>query len=482
MVSDTKLAEWHIQKKLEKELGYGHAKCDFGVPDIVTPSTIVEIKTWKSWKMVSGQLEAYLKHFPGRMLRAHFFGRMYDIERTAEIVKYFTMKRIAVTWEPEDLTVEQVEKIINMTDYELTISEYKRAIKRGNDLAHVKLAEFYDTMRNYHKAVKQYKIIIKKGGGKYHFDLGKIHWKYNYGIKAVKHLTIAANHFYCIEAALFLARAYSCKENLCLDYVVAIRFYERAITLGSIVATLELANLYYKGDDIKQDFNKAISLYTDGAKKGNCCCISSLGEMYFHGYGCEKNYKTSIYLHENAVKLGCKNSMYELGRIYYDEEKFELSFKYFEMASEKGDWDSTYKIAEMYCLGKGVEQDFDKSITLFEKCVTEGSQDAMYFLANLYSKGCNKLQQDYKKAVFLYELAVAASHVDAMNDLGDLYYFGEGVEKDWKKAAELYNEALVRKNYKSLDKLGKIYGIERCEKMEAMIRNMILNFKKDEET
>jgi len=72
---DEKILESTIQKKLETELGYGHAKCVAGIVDILTPTTIIEIKNWNCWKHALGQLLAYYVHFPDKTMRAHFFRR-----------------------------------------------------------------------------------------------------------------------------------------------------------------------------------------------------------------------------------------------------------------------------------------------------------------------------------------------------------------------------------------------------------------------
>ena len=67
--------EKYYQRKLEELLGGGHAKTKYGEIDILTETTIYEIKAWKSYKNALGQLLFYAKDYPGKQLAKIFFGR-----------------------------------------------------------------------------------------------------------------------------------------------------------------------------------------------------------------------------------------------------------------------------------------------------------------------------------------------------------------------------------------------------------------------
>ena len=98
-----KIDECHVQLKLERELGYGHMKCNSGIIDIFTPTTIIEIKKWKSWKEALGQLYCYSYDFPDRDKRVHFFGKLPNIKTLIYIICVFMSHNIEVTWEKEDV-------------------------------------------------------------------------------------------------------------------------------------------------------------------------------------------------------------------------------------------------------------------------------------------------------------------------------------------------------------------------------------------
>lgn len=102
-INSNKITEYDVQNKLERELGCGHRKCNAGIIDIFTPTTIIEIKNWKQWKNALGQIFAYSYDFPDKDKRVHFFGKMLDIDTMLYIICLFMYYNVNVTWEREDI-------------------------------------------------------------------------------------------------------------------------------------------------------------------------------------------------------------------------------------------------------------------------------------------------------------------------------------------------------------------------------------------
>ena len=73
--NEIKQKEQHYQRKLEELLGGGHARTKYGIIDILTDTTLYEIKIWKNYKNALGQLLCYGKDYPDRQLAKIFFGR-----------------------------------------------------------------------------------------------------------------------------------------------------------------------------------------------------------------------------------------------------------------------------------------------------------------------------------------------------------------------------------------------------------------------
>lgn len=69
--------EVYYQRKLEALLGGGHLNTPAGEIDILTSTTLYEIKSWKGFKHAYGQLKSYAKYVPGRQLALIFFGKCH---------------------------------------------------------------------------------------------------------------------------------------------------------------------------------------------------------------------------------------------------------------------------------------------------------------------------------------------------------------------------------------------------------------------
>ena len=93
------MQEIEIQRKIEKETGYGHNKCKSGIIDILTPYSIIEIKRWHSWKHAVGQILCYHRYYPNRMMRIHFFGDHPPLEKKKMILNILCENNICATWE-----------------------------------------------------------------------------------------------------------------------------------------------------------------------------------------------------------------------------------------------------------------------------------------------------------------------------------------------------------------------------------------------
>src|SRR5437867_239637 len=103
-----KQREVSIQRKLEEEIGFTHAKCRAGVIDILTPTTIIEIKRWSKWKAAIGQLFAYRVHCSDKKLRIHFFGPIPAAEIRDNILYTCSLYGIETTWEKEEVKMFKI--------------------------------------------------------------------------------------------------------------------------------------------------------------------------------------------------------------------------------------------------------------------------------------------------------------------------------------------------------------------------------------
>lgn len=85
--------EQYYQKKLEKLLNGTHTKTKHGIVDIITKDAIYELKNWKNYKQVVGQLKAYSIGNSNKRLCAVFFGEC-DNNKKLEITTFLESQNI----------------------------------------------------------------------------------------------------------------------------------------------------------------------------------------------------------------------------------------------------------------------------------------------------------------------------------------------------------------------------------------------------
>ncbi len=101
-------SEQYYQEILEQMTGYTHSENDFGVTDITTPTSHIEIKHWCNFKSALGQLLAYSLSDPKESLYVYFFGE--SPHNRSDIVKLFIYHSIQVYHFNEDDTLEKLSR------------------------------------------------------------------------------------------------------------------------------------------------------------------------------------------------------------------------------------------------------------------------------------------------------------------------------------------------------------------------------------
>lgn len=93
----TTVKESDVQAEVEKETGGGHARCACGIVDVLTPTTVIEIKNWSRGVQAIGQLVQYAKCYPGRKKRLHLFGKRPGPKKEANIRRLCRQEGIELT-------------------------------------------------------------------------------------------------------------------------------------------------------------------------------------------------------------------------------------------------------------------------------------------------------------------------------------------------------------------------------------------------
>lgn len=154
---------------------------------------------------------------------------------------------------------------------------------------------------------------------------------------------------------------------------------------------------------------------------------------------------------------------------------------YFALASDAGDAESSYQLAQMY--RKIINPDYDAFFSFkrqenvvyyLQTAAKQGHAIAQYQLGYAYEYQLHGLSQDYLLAVNWYQQAAAQHYPLALNNLGDKYEKGKGVKKDYQKAAHYYQQAVQHQIVEAIYNLGRLHlrGLGVI-KDEVLGRNLI---------
>ena len=174
-------------------------------------------------------------------------------------------------------------------------------------------------------------------------------------------------------------------------------------------AYLILADIYEEGGDgIKSNYSKAFELFSRAAELGDCFSLFKMGTY-----------------HENGLLTGTPN--------FHEALKLYLQVKdYWESYVNPAGYVS-YKIAEYYLYGRGVDVDLDKAISYYNESLRYGFSLSYMNLATAYNKK-GDLEQCFQSLLTGYEKGI----MEVCNNLGDCYYSGRGTEQSYKKAYEIF--------------------------------------------
>ncbi len=116
------------------------------------------------------------------------------------------------------------------------------------------------------------------------------------------------------------------------------------------------------------------------------------------------------------VKVG-DNYNYRDGDLVHD---YEMSFKLYKVAADRGHADAQYKLGEMFRYGIGVNKNNREAKKWYELAATQGHERAQYILGEIFERGLIGAAIDTSKAVQWYQLAADQRHKDAEAKLKSL--------------------------------------------------------------
>lgn len=224
-----------------------------------------------------------------------------------------------------------------------------QAAKRGDKLACLRVAEFYDSReggRNYSEAFRWFQAASSQGVTEATAWMGS-YYLYGHGVTEDKAKGLAL-----IQSAAaagdpvglrFLGLMYEGGNLVPRNYTRAFRMFSEAVEKGDVKSYDRLAHLYLQGDGAPHDVAKAMNLMQEGARLGDSWAQLHLANLYEHG--------------DSSAEIGA------------DAAK---AIQLYQQAAAQGNGAAAFELARIYKTGEGTDVDDKLALQLFRQAAREG--------------------------------------------------------------------------------------------------------------
>lgn len=221
----------------------------------------------------------------------------------------------------------------------------------------------------------------------------------------------------------------------------AIYWFEKATAQGHLEAAKAYADYLITGEHIEKDEETAASLYKIVSDKGIHEATYELALCYFNGSGVPQDNEIALKYMKIAAEEEINHAQEWLGCVFYNgnivEQDFKTAIAWLEKANTSY---ATYVLGECYYYGCGVEMNYEVAFKHYNEARERGSPfgECKLGVCYLLGRGC---QQD---SIFGFELIASAYHYsvdEASYWLGWCYLYGYGTEISYKKAIKHFTEA-----------------------------------------
>jgi localization factor PodJL len=129
--------------------------------------------------------------------------------------------------------------------------------------------------------------------------------------------------------------------------VEARRWFEIALSAGSMPAAYRLGNIYEKGHGTAKNSAEARRYYAIAAEAGHAKAMHNLAVLYSEGIDGKPDYKTAAHWFRMAADRNVRDSQYNLGVLYARgfgvDQNMAESYRWFALAANQGDADAAKK-------------------------------------------------------------------------------------------------------------------------------------------
>ena len=133
---------------------------------------------------------------------------------------------------------------------------------------------------------------------------------------------------------------------------------------------------------------------------------------------------SSEWANQNVRCCGDKysNSIYKRGEMFRTgaggtPQDFEMAFKFYQKAADRGIAKAQYRLGRAYSNGEGTKADYVKAVEFFRLAAEQGHAGGYYALGRSYDKGLG-VEMDTARAIELYQIAADSGNAFAQYNLG----------------------------------------------------------------
>lgn len=106
------------------------------------------------------------------------------------------------------------------------------------------------------------------------------------------------------------------------DNALAVKWFKKAISLGSVRAQWSLGVMYFDGLGVTQSYEKALEYFKLAADQGDADGLVNLGFMFDFGHGLPRDRTKAYDLYFKAACKGSKDALYNLGSLCLECDGF----------------------------------------------------------------------------------------------------------------------------------------------------------------
>ncbi len=202
------------------------------------------------------------------------------------------------------------------------------------------------------------------------------------------------------DEARFINFGAKSKDGRLVDKREAIKYYEKAISLGFRKAAEDLGSIYYWSEwtDTKSNYGclkTAEPVYRINGATGEMDPIVTLSDASCHQLGLERR-----------------------KREWGDRLDYKKAIKYFEISAGEGSPFALRVLGDIYNFGDGVPQDLRKALNYYRDSAKNGGVDAIWNLSRQYAKEIP--EKDLVKSYALGKVALTVRAVDGISDVNKI--------------------------------------------------------------